>query len=334
MRAAQERSLACCLSALAAACLPAGRRSAIAPRRLVSPPAAAAAPPASSTPHPTPSPATLAAEDEAAGDEHAAKRLRVDEGHGEGLAIADGAPSEEMDLAMAAALAAAAAGASADGTAAAPSDEAAATEEVAAAAAAQLLQHQQQQQQQQQGGAVPLPLDPAAAAALGITPEQQAHMQQLMQFPLLSPEALAAASANLPTGPDGQPLPLALPFMGPGGEHLPQLALDASALNIPILAPDGSQLTPEQLMQLFSSNAMPFVIPLAAGQGLPPGMTIGPDGNPVYKNWWDEKDEKVGRAAACWPCCCALHSCHAWGPGGSRCLAGPACLCQPASQPA
>lgn len=97
----------------------------------------------------------------------------------------------------------------------------------------------------------PQPLDPAAAAALGLTPEQQAQM--VMQFPLagLTPEALAAAGVQLPTGPDGAPLPLTLPIMGGGGgEGMQQMMLDPSALatlNIPIFGTDGQEMTAEQV---------------------------------------------------------------------------------------
>ena len=284
-------------------------------------------------------------EADAGSDEPGAKRLRTDHGgqlaaEAAAVAAADAAAAEVKangDAAMEAAAAAFAAPIEAGDPAAAAAAMAAA----AAAAAGQLP-----------GGAMPampaipgmpLPLDPAAAAALGLTAEQQAQMQQLMQFPLgLSPEALAAAGATLPAGPDGQPLPLTLPIIG---GDLPQLALDPSALNIPILGPDGAQLTPEQLMQLFSQTSMPFVIPLAAGQA---PVSFGPDGQPVYKNWWDEKDEKVSRAPqglACGGlgiCCCRENwpaNCEPRAePGcGRRCGAGlPACLpaCLPPLQPA
>jgi hypothetical protein len=171
----------------------------------------------------------------------------------------------------------------------------------AAAAAAQLMQQQQQQQQQQQG-AMLLPLDPAAAAALGLTPEQQAQMQQIM-FPMMSAEALAAASAGMPTGPDGQPLPLPLPpMMGGGGEQHPMTLDPSSFLNMNIVAPDGSQLTPEQMVQMFSNAQLSFVMPLNSPGQLPPGMELGSDGVPTYKNWWDEKDEKVsGHHSPCLP---------------------------------
>ena len=101
------------------------------------------------------------------------------------------------------------------------------------------------------GAVAPQPLDPAAAVALGLTPEQQAQM--VMQFPLagLTPEALAAAGVQLPTGPDGAPLPLTLPIMGGGGgEGMQQMVLDPSALatlNIPIFGTDGQEMTAEQV---------------------------------------------------------------------------------------
>jgi hypothetical protein len=248
-------------------------------------------------------------EADASGDEPGAKRLRADP---DGQQAAEAAAAAAVDAAAAEAKANGDAAMEAAAAAFEGGDPAAAAAAMAAAAAAAASQLP--------GGGMPampampaipgmpLPLDPAAAAALGLTAEQQAQMQQLMQFPLgLSPEALAAAGATLPAGPDGQPLPLTLPIIG---GDLPQLALDPSALNIPILGPDGAQLTPEQLMQLFSQTNMPFVIPLSAGQA---PVSFGPDGQPVYKNWWDEKDEKVGRAQG--P---GLGSWGAWGSAAGR----------------
>jgi hypothetical protein len=180
----------------------------------------------------------------------------------------------------------------------------------AAVAAASAIPGAEQPQQVDGGGGVAMQLDPTAAAALGLTPEQQAQALMAQQFSMLTPEALAAAGATLPV-------------MAAGGEQLQQLALDPATLSgMPILAPDGSHLTPEQLMQLFAANPMPFVIPFAPGQSLPPGMTLGPDGNPVYKNWWDEKDEKVGAAGlGGWKVYCM--ACWTYGSAGRyRCPAG------------
>lgn len=75
----------------------------------------------------------------------------------------------------------------------------------------------------------------------------QAQVQHLMQLPLgaLGADALGGGGA-LPLGADGQPLQLTLPIVGAGGEQ--QLAWDPSAMSsIPILGPDGEQLTPEQV---------------------------------------------------------------------------------------
>ena len=155
----------------------------------------------------------------------------------------------------------------------------------------------------------PLPLDPAAAAALGLTPDQQAHMaamqQQLMQFPLaFSPEALAAAAA---AGPDGHPLLAAQALLGGGGgggEGMAQLAIDPTSITVPIYAPDGSLLSQEQIIALFGSASMPLLVPLAGqgmqlagqaglAQGLPPGgLAGGVDGG--YRNWWEDQEEQVG----------------------------------------
>lgn len=88
-------------------------------------------------------------------------------------------------------------------------------------------------------------------SAVPLTAEQQVAV--LQQFPGLSPEALAAAQAALPTGPDGQPLPLTLPLIGPGGESLPSLVLDPSVLfstqlvGTQITGPNGEELTQEQV---------------------------------------------------------------------------------------
>lgn len=126
-------------------------------------------------------------------------------------------------------------------------------------------------------------LDPATAAAMGLTPEQQAQMQQLMlqQAPLgaLSPEALAA----VPT----------LPLLG----EMAQVPLDAAAiaaLNVPILGPDGVQLTPEQMTLLFGGSAPGFhwmLPPGAVLAGMPVAGPAGGEGG--YKNWWEEHEEKV-----------------------------------------
>ncbi|KAL4443426.1 hypothetical protein ABPG75_011163 [Micractinium tetrahymenae] len=112
----------------------------------------------------------------------------------------------------------------------------------------------------------------------------------LEQLPLatLSPEALAA----MPTGPDGQPLPL--PLLGAGSE-LPQIALDPAALaamNVPIVGPDGAQLSPEQVALLFSNpQAFPWVLPPGVAlAGMPVAGGAGGEGG--YKNWWEEHEEK------------------------------------------
>ena len=88
---------------------------------------------------------------------------------------------------------------------------------------------------------------PLVASALSLTPEQQQAL--LAQLPGVTPEALAAAQAALPAGPDGQPLPLALPVLGPGGEGLQPLLLDPSVLlsNHPVMGPNGEELSQEQV---------------------------------------------------------------------------------------
>lgn len=146
----------------------------------------------------------------------------------------------------------------------------------AAASTGQLLQQ------------APVPtLDPAAAAAMGLTPEQQEQMQQLMlqQMPLatLSHEALAAMPA--------------LPLVGASGE-MPQVALDPAALaamNVPILGPDGNQLTPEQVALVFGGNptGFPWLLPPGAVlAGMPVASPASVESG--YKNWWEEHEEKVG----------------------------------------
>lgn len=88
---------------------------------------------------------------------------------------------------------------------------------------------------------------PMPAPDLALTAEQQQAMM-LHGFSMLSPEALAAAQAALPTGPDGQPLQLTLPLIGPGGESLPSLVLDPSViLSGQIMGPNGEELTQEQV---------------------------------------------------------------------------------------
>lgn len=84
------------------------------------------------------------------------------------------------------------------------------------------------------------------APALSLTPEQQQAV--LAQFPGLTLEALAAAQAALPAGSDGQPLPLALPVLGPGGESLQSVVLDPSLLlsTHPVMGPNGEELSQEQ----------------------------------------------------------------------------------------
>ena len=87
---------------------------------------------------------------------------------------------------------------------------------------------------------------PMLASAVALTPEQQQAM--LQHLPALTPEALAAAQAALPTAPDGQPLQLTLPLIGPGGESLPSLVLDPAVLfSGQILGPKGEELTQEQV---------------------------------------------------------------------------------------
>ncbi|PRW56846.1 30S ribosomal S5 [Chlorella sorokiniana] len=189
------------------------------------------------------------------------------------------------------------------------------------------IQDQQQQQDAAESipqapaaaGAVPAvtaasPVDAAAAAmaaaavptlpsTMELTAEQQAAV--LPQFPGLSPEALAAAQAALPTGPDGQPLPLTLPLIGPDGESLPLLVVDPAMLfstqliGTQITGPNGEELTQEQLATLLASAAqMQFIIPLAPGQALPAGGAAaaaaapGSGRSPPFKSWWEPQEEK------------------------------------------
>lgn len=175
-----------------------------------------------------------------------AKRLRIDQADAaapEAAGIPDAGPPALEDVppeddAQAAAEAAVAAQADAHAAAhaAAAAVLAAGGDEAAAAAASAAALLQAGPGAVAAGAVAPQPLDPAVAAALGVTGDQ------LMQLPMMSAEALAAAGAQLPLGPDGQPL-LALPLLGAGGEA----ALDPAHLNIPILAPDGTPLTPEQV---------------------------------------------------------------------------------------
>lgn len=140
-------------------------------------------------------------------------------------------------------------------------------------------------------------LDTGASAAEGLSPEQQAQMQQLMlqQLPLatLAPEALAA----VPTGSEGQPLPPVMPLVGADGEAS-HVALDPAALaalnSVTIFGPDGAQLTPEQLALVFGNpHSFPWVLPPGTVlAGVPVGGAVGGDGN--YKHWWEEHEEKVG----------------------------------------
>lgn len=150
-------------------------------------------------------------------------------------------------------------------------------------------------------------------SAVPLTAEQQVAV--LQQFPGLSPEALAAAQAALPTGPDGQPLPLTLPLIGPGGESLPSLVLDPSVLfstqlvGTQITGPNGEELTHEQVMRRESNGQTGGAVHSASLPGGRPG-----GGGLTGQASEESIVPYVATSCPCCPCCCTLRLCWAGKP--------------------